>query len=245
MNDDLRLMLRARRAGGVVTRDDVAAVGLSANRWRRRIDSGEWVRVVPGYWRHAATPLTWEVEVRTVAAWLGAAAALYGATAAAWWGLDGFEPIGRAQFVVPRGRRWLAGPLDVHTTTRWTSADLTLHRGVRCTSVTRTIIDVAAGSCAAHRLAAAIDSGIRTHRTSQPMLWRRLAEVGGPGRVGAPRLRELLSDGGSESWLPHALESITSRRPQPPTARRVAPATVAQPAIATTATAISATLRTT
>ena len=216
MNDDIRLILLAGQSGGVVTSDDVRAIGLSTGRWRRRTDDGAWIRVTPHHWRHAATPLTWEMEVRTGLAWLGENAALYGPTAAAWWGLDGVARIGRAQFVVPRGRRSVVGPLDVRTTTRWSAADLLVHRGLRCTSVTRTLIDLAAGPCTAHQLAAAIDSGLRTRRTSVPTIRRRVEELGGRGRSGATTLRELLRDAGGESFLERP-KGRSSRSSPPPT----------------------------
>ena len=103
------------------------AAGLSAGQWRRLRRDDVWLPVVPGLWRHAATPLTWEMKVRAGAAWLGKEAALYGPTAARWWNIDGCDS-DSVEFVVPRARRHLTPWLTLHTTTLWRKGDVLHHR---------------------------------------------------------------------------------------------------------------------
>ncbi|MEQ1703081.1 MAG: type IV toxin-antitoxin system AbiEi family antitoxin domain-containing protein, partial [Ilumatobacteraceae bacterium] len=88
----------------LVGRREIRQAKLTSREWAYRVRRGEWVPVAPTVWRHAATPETWELKVRAAARWLGKSAALAGRSAAAWWGLDGFDQ-GVVEFVVPRERR--------------------------------------------------------------------------------------------------------------------------------------------
>lgn len=197
--EDRSLLERAVSNHHLVQYGDVKAAGLTSRQFSYRVSAGEWVAVMPSVWRHVATPETWELRVRSGALWLGASAALAGRSAAAWWGLDGFEP-GPVEFVVPHVRRSLGG-VAVHVTREWASKDLLRKDGVRVTSATRTIIDLAGQGATAVELERAIDSAVRLRLTSIPTLTRRMREIARPGRVGIPFLRELLLDSGGESVL--------------------------------------------
>lgn len=198
---DRALLDIAARQGHVIGLDDVQRVGMTARQWQRRVRVGEWVPVASGAWRHVAAPETFHLRVRAHALSLGREAALSGAAAAAYWGLDGFS-VEREEvsFTVPRGRRWHNGP-HVRTTRDWRPGDLLWRDGVRVTSVTRVVLDLAAFGETPRRIESAIDSGIRLRLTSVPTLHRRLTESGGPGRRGISLLRELMLDSGGESAL--------------------------------------------
>ena len=90
-NEDLQLIDRADAQHHLVTRDDVAASGLSSQQWCDRLDGGMWLPAADNVFRHRATPATWELRVRAAALSLGRDAALFGPTAAQWWGLEGFS----------------------------------------------------------------------------------------------------------------------------------------------------------
>jgi hypothetical protein len=185
----------------VVGLADVSGAGMTLRQWQRRVRSGLWVPIVPGVWRHAATPATFEVRVRAQARALGRDGALAGAAAAAWWGLDGFSGESEAVlFIVPRTRRWRTSP-QVKTTRDWRSTDLMWRDGVRTTNVTRVVLDLAEFGESVRRIESAIDSGIRFRFTSVPTLQRRIAAAGAQGRRGIPLLRELMLDSGGESAL--------------------------------------------
>lgn len=154
---------------------------------------------MPTVWRHTATTETWELRVRAGWRWLQPSAAVAARTAAAWWGLDGFEE-DVVEFCVPRARRSVGG-VAVRMTRDWSSKDLVRHRGVRVTTATRTIIDLAGRGASVAELERAIDSAVRLRLTSIPTLTRRMAELAKPGRAGIPVLRELLLDSGGESAL--------------------------------------------
>ena len=196
---DLRLIDMADAQHHLVTRDDVAASGLSSQQWCDRLDDGTWLPAADNVFRHRATPATWELRVRAAALSLGRDAALFGATAAKWWGLEGFSD-DRIELVVPRIRSSLDPSVRLHTTRRWSTADLVSHNGVRTTSATRTIIDLAASHHGADAIEKAIDSAIRLRLTTLPRLTGRINELAS-GRCGIRLLRELLLDSGGESFL--------------------------------------------
>ena len=175
------------------------AAELTSRQWAYRVASGEWVAVMPTVWRHAATPETWEMRVHAGARWLGPRAALAGRSAAAWWGLDGFER-DEVEFVVPHARR-ARGGVAVRITREWAKKDLLRRDDVRVTSATRTIIDLAGHGATARELERAIDSAVRLRFTSVPTLTKRMRELAKPGRRGLPMLRALLLDSGGESVL--------------------------------------------
>ena len=214
---DRALIERASNRHHVITLDDVRAAGMTLRQWERRAASGEWVPVVPGVWRHAAVPETFDLRVHAVAQALGRNGALAGAAAAAWWGLDGFDRDRESvSFVVPRHRRWRTSE-EIRTIRDWRPSDLLWRDGVRVMNVTRLIIDLAATGESPRRIEAAIDSGIRLRLTSVPTLRRRIADI--DGRRGAPLLRELMLDSGGESFLERRFLRLIRRaglpRPRP------------------------------
>ncbi len=68
-------------------------------------------------------------------------------------------------------------------------------------SATRTVIDLARARVSDDRLAAAIDSAVRSGSSSPAALQRRLAELRGPGRWGCRRIDELLLGSGGHTML--------------------------------------------
>lgn len=196
--------------------EQVRAAGLTSRQWVRRVAAGEWAMMLPGIWRHAATPETWELRVRAGSRWLGGRGAVVGRSAARWWALDGFTTDDTVEFVVPRERRSKGGPAT-HTSKDWLRADFLVHRGIQVTTVTRTLLDLAGFGASARELEQAIDSGVRSRWTSIPTLTRRMAAAG-PRQRGIAVLRELLLDSGGESVLERRflrlLRAARIRRPQ-------------------------------
>lgn len=212
---DLDLIDLARAQHHLVSRDDVAACGLSSQQWCDRLESGLWLPTAERVFRHRATPLTWDIRVRAAAMSLGRDAALYGPASAQWWGLHGFTRE-RVEFVVPRSRRSLDPTVQLHTTKQWHAGDLLSHDGVRTTSATRTIIDLAGARYPAESIENAIDSAVRLRLTSILRLTKRMTELA-PGRPGIGLLREILLDSGGESFLERRFLRLmrTARLPTP------------------------------
>lgn len=197
---DAVLINRAAERGGLVSIDDVRAVGLTTRQWRARTDV-EWLKVTPHRWGHIATTPTWETIADAALDWLGKDAALFGVSAAANWTMAPFELELPVHVVVPRGRRWLSRSVVVHSTKQWTTGDLLVQNGRRTTSATRTIIDLAGQPVSARDLADAIDSAMNHRWTAVPTLQKRMLKLGGPGRAGIRRLRTVVLDAGGHSFL--------------------------------------------
>ena len=197
--EDRALLSAALKKYYLVEYGDVKNAGLTSRQFAYRVAAGEWIAVTPSVWRHLATPDTWELRVRAGALWLGGDAALAGRSAAAWWGLDGFEQVG-VEFVTSHERRSRGG-VAVRLTRDWSPKDLLRKDGVRLTSATRTIIDLAGQGATAQELERAIDSAVRLRLTSIPTLTKRMSDLAKSGREGIPVLRELLLDSGGESIL--------------------------------------------
>ncbi len=87
--------------GGVISRVQAVAAGVSSSGISRRLASGQWLTLAPGVFRHAAAPLTGASTVTAAALWLGDAGTLWGAWAG-WWHALGPEPTGPVTVTVPR-----------------------------------------------------------------------------------------------------------------------------------------------
>ena len=179
---------------------DLRQFGVTAHQWRRWEDEGRWLQVAPECFRHVATPLTFEMQVKAGAAWLGRRGALFGVSALAWLEILPTAPT-VVEFLVPRSKRSLPNWLKVHTTSRWNAGDVITHRGVRTCAAARAIIDFAMQMPSANELETVIDRAVALHLTSLPTLRRRLTALSGSGRPGSRLLRELLLDSGGESHL--------------------------------------------
>ena len=190
----------ASRQQHLITPSDVGRLGVMPHVWRRWEDEGRWIQLTPHHFRHAATPLTFRMQVAAGAAWIGRRGALFGESALAWLGLLADEPA-RAEFLVPRDRRSIPNWLTLHTTTRWDNGDVISHEGVRTCTATRAIIDFATQWPTAAALESVIDRAIALRMTALPKLGRRLDDLSGRGRPGSTLLRELLLDSGGESFL--------------------------------------------
>ncbi len=105
------------------------------------------------------------------------------------------------EFTVLRRARGRRVPFRVHTAAEVPRIDRVVVDGFRCLSATRTIIDLARARVPRVRLEAAIDSAVRLGLTSPSVVLRRLGEVRGPGRWGAPVLDALLVDSGGHTML--------------------------------------------
>lgn len=204
-------MAIAERQQLLVSRADVARAGLSASQWQSRLDDGMWREAAQGIWRHRMTRDDWELRARAAQLAIGRDAALFGRTAAAWWGL--LAPPTEVELVVGRARRHLDPTFVLHTSVRWSRARLVWRDGVRVPTATVVVFQLAAGTCAGtvtiREVEAVVDEAIRRRLTSLPGLHRAMAELGGRGTRGTAMLRELLLDSGGESFLERRFLRLT------------------------------------
>lgn len=199
MKAEIQLIEIAQRQHSLLSKAQALRhVGLAT--WERAHDKGLWLQVAPGWYRHAATPLTMEMQVRAGSKWLGDRGALYGSTALWWLGVAVPQPA-QADFLVPRGLRFIPPWMNLHTTLRWSNDDITRHRGIRTTVAARAILDFASQRPSVREVEAAIDDAVHLRRTALPRLRARLGELRGRGRHGCALVAELLLDSGGESLL--------------------------------------------
>ena len=101
--------------------------------------------------------------------------------------------------------------MPVHSTFVLPRIDRVTVGGYPCTSATRTIIDLARLRVPRLQLEAAIDSAVRTGRSSPVVLVDRLGALRGPGRWGARLLDELLVDTGGHTMLERRFLQVVRR----------------------------------
>jgi very-short-patch-repair endonuclease len=200
VKNDMPLIERAISQRHLLRRTDVDELGVAPEQWRRWFDEGRWLEVTPGLFRHAATPLTFRMQIDAGSRWIGKRGALYGRSALAWLELLPGEPE-RVEFLIARSRRSIPNWLTIHTTDFWDRGDVVSRDGVRTCTATRALIDFAATMPTATELEALIDLAISRRLTALPRLRQRLAALSGRGRPGSVLMRELLLDSGGESHL--------------------------------------------
>lgn len=119
--------------GGVISRVQAVAAGVSSSGISRRLAVGQWQTLAPGVFRHVAAPVTGSMKVTAAALWLGEAGTLWGEWAA-WWHALRDEPDGPVTVTVPRVHN---GRSREHITLRrrdLAPADIAEVRGIRVTT---------------------------------------------------------------------------------------------------------------
>ena len=199
---------RLRRQHGVITRRQARKEKLTDHQITRLVQSGEWVVMHRGVFRHSATRLTWRARVAAAVLVTGGVASHL--CAAALWGLELVQRP-RITITLPAARKVEAHRgIEVYRTSQWDRIDKTTVHGIATTGIERTIIDCAAvlDDDALERLA---ESAIRQQLTTWARLDETLLEQGRPGRNGTAGLRRLLDRRLGDPVVPH---SDFSRRVQ-------------------------------
>ena len=134
---------RAAQQHGVVSRAQLAELGVSTDATRKRVSSGRWHRVHPGVFAIGHAPLTRDGHYMAAVLACGPGAALSHRSAADKLGLR-FTHRSRIDIISARrpGRR-LKG-IDAHTSRTLLRRDVKKVDRIPCTSVARTLLDLAA-----------------------------------------------------------------------------------------------------
>ncbi len=174
---------------GVITTAQATSRGLSSQYLAR---SPRWERVTPGVYRLAALSQTWHQSLMVAVLAGGPGTVVSHRSAAILQRLDGL----RGEIVevtIPRERnhRNVEGVV-VHRSAHLPPIDRHRPERIPATTVTRTLVDLAS-VVDADTLEIAIESGLRSHRTSLPLLQRRLKAVGGKGRAGSASLKAIVN----------------------------------------------------
>lgn len=179
--------------GGLISRQELLGLDVSASAIARRVSSGEIIPVIPGIYRPATTPLTPELRLRATVLRLGPDAVIAGRSAAWWHGLTKVtsDP---CMVILPlrRGHERWTGVRVIRT--RLDRADRTVFRGLAVTARARTVLDCAGGPDAEDIRDAALQRG-----TSIWSLERALERRGSARGVAAARRLVLAAKGGGVS----------------------------------------------
>jgi very-short-patch-repair endonuclease len=203
MEPDDTIRAIASRQRGLITIEQIRGLGLTPAALRHRVTRGEWIPVSRRVLRSGASP--WPAEARVLAAVLHAGPLALAArhTAAALWGLPGFdlEPV---QTLVPHQttpRRSTLG--RVHTTRDLLDTHRADMDGIPLTTPTRTIFDLAQ---TAHpkRVERALDTALARHLLDVALLRRTLDELADRGRTGISLMRELIAERSDEERAPES-----------------------------------------
>jgi len=181
---------------GVITREQAQASGLTNRQIDCRVRAGEWVRVYPAVYRHAAIAPTWYSEMLAACHSVGGIASHR--SAAYLYGLEAFGPT-RRELVVAHGQPRQHGGVTVHQSTQMGSFEVV--KRIPCTGLLRTVIDLGA-VVSRSSVSDIVDELLRTRRTTLTELNTLLRHDGARGRSGTAALRHSLGGRGEKSPVP-------------------------------------------
>jgi very-short-patch-repair endonuclease len=207
---EARLAELAGRQRGVFTRVNALTLGVSKGMLARRIETGLWLRVLPGVYRMASTQASWPQTLLAGCLWANAVVSHF--SAASLYGLEGVPRCKRGDPIELTGLRGTicrAPGFVVHRTRQLERNDQSVFDGIPVTSLARTLVDLSPLLDERH-LGAALDSGLATHRfIDVGFLAREIRRLRTSGRSISPTLARLL-----EARAPDALhlDSVLERR---------------------------------
>jgi very-short-patch-repair endonuclease len=177
----------------LITTAQARNAGMSAAAIARRVGAGRWLHVHPGVHRDALVPQSLEQSALAALLWAGTDAFVGRQAAGALWRLDGL--------VAEQVHLWTPRSLK--------SKLVVVHRGtvavndrrmlgpIALTSPARTLVDLA-GVLDDEDLTAVVEDAIHRGLTTPMSIARCLDALGGKGRPGSARLREILDDRGTQ-----------------------------------------------
>jgi very-short-patch-repair endonuclease len=203
MSADEDLQQLSATQHGFITRADARVFGLSAEAVRHRIRRGEWVPHGQRVLHRSGTPWTRASPLMLAVLDAGPGAVISHTTAAAWWGLPGFDLL-TIHITRPRGTTCApaAYSSQVHEVLVLSTEQITVLDGVPIVRPERMIFELCA---TAHPLRAerALDTGWAKALYSGDSLRRIHGELACRGRGGTVLLRELL-EARPPGWIPPA-----------------------------------------
>jgi hypothetical protein len=203
-----RLSAYSSQQLGLVTRGQVAEAGLSLGQLQRFVQAGVIERIYPDVFRFAASTRTWHQLVLAACFDGGDECLASHRTAAALHRLDGFDPGGVIEVVVPMRRRHRRRDVIVHHSRTLTAADRGRVGAIPCTSVARTLIDLGA-VMPATTVEEALDAAEREKRVTRLQVRRRYDSLRAPGRNGIGAMTQILEH---RDGLERTPRSVLERR---------------------------------
>jgi len=194
---EARAHAQAWEQHGLVTTEQLLALGTSDRTVSRRVRASLWQWLFPGVLRLLSSRSSaWHQQLMGMCLWLGPEAAVSHEAAANLWGLDGFEarPIEASLNRTHSGRA--PSGVTIHRV-RWVPKDnVTRVDGIPVTTVARTLLDVAA-VCPSDQVDAGLDCALRKKLVTLKGLKLALGRVGHRGIRGLCALQALLEQRGN------------------------------------------------
>ncbi len=197
------LAQRAAQQHGVITMHDAVGLGATASRARNELSRPEWERVGRSVWRVAGSPNTVEQRLMIALLSAGAGAVLSNETAAARYGVPGFEaerPIhvvrGRSNSTTPPGVR-------VHRVRRMWTDEVTVLDGFPIVRPFRIPFELADAGMAEGRVARLTDRLWADRLLTGAQLHRHFDERFNAGHPGRSTMKRILAARGTD-WVPPA-----------------------------------------
>jgi hypothetical protein len=185
---------------GLVSADDLADAGITAQQRRWQIERGRLEPVAPRVYRIAGSADTHRQRLRIGLLSLGERSWVSFEAAATLHGLDRSDHAA-VEFTIERDHRRPTLDWPVHRTKFIGKLDTVEVDGFRTLSATRTVLDLALARSSRRRVEAAFDSAVRTGLSHPAVLERRLSTLRGSGRWGVGLIERMLPDSGGHSPL--------------------------------------------
>jgi len=214
-------MEEVERRHGVVTYSDLVACGLSAGQIVRLTEAHRIVRMHHGVYRIAGAPPTFEAQVAAALRELHTEGDVWAShhTAARLWRIPVFGRHARIEVTRPNPLSAARAGVVVHRSTLLPAHHLTTLRGLPLTTPSRTLFDLAR-TTGTRALGRAVAHAVHDDDTacSIASLYRVLFDLGGRGRPGSRRMREVLDawpedEPASESVLDDVGRALLRRVP--------------------------------
>jgi very-short-patch-repair endonuclease len=201
--DHVDLLDLAGRQHGYVRRDDVRAAGVSRKLERAWVERGDWIRDGERLLRRRGAPESKASRLMRVVLDAGPGGFVSHGTAAAWWGLPGFD-LARPHVTRHRG---ITGapptlPCRLHEVVDLTPRQVTVLDGVPIVRPERLAFELF-GSSHPLRAARATETAWSKGLVSGPSLRAVFDELAGRGRAGTVAMREFLEHH-DDLWVPPA-----------------------------------------
>jgi Transcriptional regulator, AbiEi antitoxin len=174
---------------GFITTTQAERLGVHPNTITRLVQAGHWVRVRRGLYQLAGANQSWRGRMMAATLQAGDEALISHRSAAALWGLEGFEPPWAIDVTVPSDQRPRINKARVH---RRTIGRRAVRDGIPVTPIPETILDLCAVSRHKGIPLRALDD-VRRRKLVRPSELERCLEEHAPQRLaGIPLYRELL-----------------------------------------------------
>jgi hypothetical protein len=207
---EVQLLDIAARQKGLFSRKQAIRAGVSSGMLARRLECGQWVRVLPHVYRIASSPVSLDQRLMAGCVWANAVVSHH--SAARLYGFEGVPRARRGEAIQLTARRTVMRSVFgflVHTTRCLDRKDRTEWDGIPVTSLSRTLFDLAP-HLDERRLSQLLDSGLAMHPSvDMRHLLRETKRLRGSGRRNSLTLAKLL-----EARAPDAvrLDSALERR---------------------------------